>query len=519
MGVATFTSRSIGFVRVWVITTVLGTSFLGNAYQSSNSVSNVLFELLAAGALSAALVPTFARHLSSGEDAEAERLAGGVLGLALMVMGAVSVLGIVFAPAIARLLASEVPNPDVRAQQVEVSTFLLRFFVPQVLLYTVGTIATAVLYAKRRFVVPALAPIANTVVLVALLLVFRVVNGPDPTLDLSTGEQLLLALAGTLGVLAFVAVPTMTLLRTGFRLRPRLGAIDQKLRRLLWISAWVAIQPDVAVLLGTAIVMGNHVAGGTVAYQFAWVLFLAPYAVLAQPLHTTTLPELALDADRGDTASLARRLRWALDGMAMLMLPVSAAYLALAEPAMRAISFGASKDGSDLLAAALASLGLGLFTYSAFLLFARASYALGDSRTPALIAAGSAVIGAAVMIGGSAAFDDPSARVAALGVGHTLAYLVGAIVLGGVLRRRLGHPLFPHALWRALTLSVLLGAAAWGAQRLIHPDGRLALVVVVSAIAVIGGGLYALMLHLLPEPASRREAAFEPADPDLAVEP
>ena len=114
MGVATFTSRSIGFVRVWVITTVLGTSFLGNAYQSSNSVSNVLFELLAAGALSAALVPTFARHLSSGEDAEAERLAGGVLGLALMVMGAVSVLGIVFAPAIARLLASEVPNPDVR---------------------------------------------------------------------------------------------------------------------------------------------------------------------------------------------------------------------------------------------------------------------------------------------------------------------------------------------------------------------------------------------------------------------
>ena len=63
MGAATAASRGVGFVRIWVVATVLGTTYLGNTYQSSSAVSNVLFELLAAGALSAVLVPTFVRHL------------------------------------------------------------------------------------------------------------------------------------------------------------------------------------------------------------------------------------------------------------------------------------------------------------------------------------------------------------------------------------------------------------------------------------------------------------------------
>ncbi len=84
MGVATAASRAVGFVRILVVAAVLGTTYLGNAYQSSNSVSNVLFELLAAGALSAVLVPTFVHHLDREDQPEAERLAGRILGVALV---------------------------------------------------------------------------------------------------------------------------------------------------------------------------------------------------------------------------------------------------------------------------------------------------------------------------------------------------------------------------------------------------------------------------------------------------
>src|SRR5882672_4411399 len=137
MSIATFASRGIGFVRVWVIAAVLGTTYLGNTFQASNSVSNVLFELLAAGALSAVLVPTFVELFRAGDDREAERLASGVLGLALVVMGIVAVAGIVLAPLLARILSSGAPNPTIEHQQIELSTFLLRFFVPQVMLYAV----------------------------------------------------------------------------------------------------------------------------------------------------------------------------------------------------------------------------------------------------------------------------------------------------------------------------------------------------------------------------------------------
>src|SRR5262245_60922586 len=101
MGAVTAVSRAFGFVRVLVIAAVLGTTFLGNAFQGANSVSNVVFELVAAGALSAVLVPSFVTMLERGEDEEADRLAGGLLGLASLVLGVLTILAMIAAPLIA----------------------------------------------------------------------------------------------------------------------------------------------------------------------------------------------------------------------------------------------------------------------------------------------------------------------------------------------------------------------------------------------------------------------------------
>src|SRR5688500_12572784 len=98
MGAVTAVSRLIGFLRVLVVAAVLGTTFLGNAFQAANSLSNVLFELLAAGALSAVLVPTFVSLFDRGDDRGAEEVAGGILWVALVGLGAVTVVGIVLAP-------------------------------------------------------------------------------------------------------------------------------------------------------------------------------------------------------------------------------------------------------------------------------------------------------------------------------------------------------------------------------------------------------------------------------------
>src|SRR4051794_20406001 len=150
MGGATALSRLFGFVRVLLVAAVLGTTYLGNAFQSANSVSNVLFELLAAGALSSVLVPVFVDLLDRGDEDGAEHVAGSVLGAALAFLGVLSIIGVIAAPALARVLPAGVPA-DVAGPQRELTTFLLRFFVPQLLLYAAGTVAIAALHAKRRF--------------------------------------------------------------------------------------------------------------------------------------------------------------------------------------------------------------------------------------------------------------------------------------------------------------------------------------------------------------------------------
>jgi putative peptidoglycan lipid II flippase len=496
MGGVTVVSRIAGFARVLVIAAVLGTTYLGNTFQASNSVSNIMFELLAAGALSAVLVPTFVTLIDAGDDAEADRLANGLLGYALVVMGVITVLGVAASPVLARLLSSGAPNAHVGAEQRHLATFLLRFFVPQVVLYAFGGIATALLYAKRQFAVTAAAPIGSSVVMIGCFIAFRAIAGASPGFDMTLTEKMLLAVAGTGGVVAFVGILVVAARRAGFSLRPRWDRGDPVLSRFSRLAVWgVALHSGAAMLLGAAIVSGNGVAGGVVAYQVAFTFFLAPYAVLAQPLHTAMLPEMSNDAAAGNLDAFAHSIRWTLDRMALLVIPVSAGLVAIALPMMRLVAFGsAAKTGPGLLAAGIASLSLGLYPYGAFLLLARSYYALGDSRTPAVVAIGSAILGVITMLVGSR-LTHGTARVAALGIGHSTAYLVGMIVLGVGCRRRTGRSIVPHLLPIATAISAVIAFAAWIVLRGIDPRGRLATVACLVLVGGVGTGVYALAVR------------------------
>jgi putative peptidoglycan lipid II flippase len=500
MGAATAVSRLLGFGRVLVIAAVLGTTDLGNTFSASNSVSNVLFDLLAAGALSAVLVPAFVELLehrrspSGNGDGDAEELAGALLGWSLVVLGPVCLAGVLAAPALARLLTTGTADPVVAAGQRHLATFLLRLFVPQVLFYAVGAVTTAVLHARRQFTVTAVAPIGNTVMMVLALGLFRVLHGPGAAgFDLTLAERLALGAAGTLGVAAFVAIPAVALRRTGFRLRirvPRPGAVSG-LGRAARLSGWAGLQhAGTAVLLAAALLVGMGVSGGVVAYQVAFACFLVPYAVLALPLTTAVLPELAGEAGRGDLGAFGRSLRWALDRMVGFIVPVSVAGVVFAPRVMAALAFGqTSQGGGRLIGFGLAALAAGLLPYGAFFLFVRAHYALGEGRTPALVALGSAGLGAVLMAaGGALAHGD--AKLAVMGAAHSVAYLVGALVLGAGLARRTGQPLAPARLGRPLAVAVALGTGGAGVLHWVDPAGRAATLGLVGVLVALSGAVY-----------------------------
>jgi putative peptidoglycan lipid II flippase len=254
------------------------------------------------------------------------------------------------------------------------------------------------------------------------------------------------------------------------------------------------------------------------------VIFLAPYAVLAQPIHTAILPELVVEARERGLAQVAASLRWALERMAVLVVPATAAMVALAEPAMRLLSFGEAKgEGSVVLAAAVAGLALGLLPYSGFLLLARGYYALGDSRTPGVVSVACALVGVTVMVVSSATVDG-AARIFLLGVGHSVAYAVGVVVLGIGLARKTGGSLWPAALGRIVAVASIVGVAAWWvADQLVDADsGRGLDLVVVAGLGAVGAGLILLgdQVAGVRRALSRREMTDPPAPgPTTTAEP
>ena len=492
-------SRVTGFVRIVAVGAALGATFLGNTYHSANLVSTITFELLAAGLLSAPLVPAFVGLLDRGRAAEADRLAGTLLGLSLVGLGALALVMATAGHTVMRVLTAGV-DPAVRAREVRLGAFLLWFFLPQLVLYAVGAVASASLNARRRFAAAAFAPVANNVVVTATMVAFvAVTTGSERGLDLATGPRVLLAAGTTAGVLAMTAVPVVALARAGVRLRPRLDVRHPALPGVVRAGTWGALLlAAVQVLLGVTLVLANRVEGGVVAYQLAFTFFLLPFALVAHPIFTALHPVLSSSAHAGRWDRFGRDLGAGLERTLLIVLPAGALLAALAHPALDVVRLGAlDARGASLAARVLAAYAVGLGGYAAFQLAARAATAAGEARLPALVGAAVAVGGTALMMAGASAASG-GGSVVALGLAHSAAMTAGAVALLTLLRRRLDLRLrVGPTLARALAAAGCAGLVAVAVGAVVPGSGRLGavadlLVAGPSGAAAAVGVLWAL---------------------------
>ena len=486
-------SRVTGFVRVLAIGAALGTTFLGNTYQTSNLVSNILFELLAAGLLSSVLVPTFVGFIDKERHDEAAHVAGAVLGVVLAVLGVVLAAGFLLRPWIMRLLTVAVSDPGVRHQEVVLGSFLLWFFLPQLLLYAAGAVATALLNGARKFTAPAFAPVANNVVVIATMAAFWVLHGSHGGLELSLEERLVLAVGTTAGVLAMTVVPFVAAWRAGLRLRPHWDPRHPAVRALARPGAWAAgYLACNQLLIAVTLVLANRVAGGVVAYQIAYTFFLLPYAVLAQPVMTAVFPRLSSDALADRWQRFSTTVSDSVRLISFLVLPATAVMAALAHPALQLMQVGAlDTAGADLVARVTAAYALGLIGWSALQFLARASYAADDTRTPTLVAACVTAVGSGLMLWWFWR-STGDGRVVVLGLAHSTAMVVGAVALFLLLGRRV-HRTFPVG--SSLIRSLACTAAAYGAARVavaLFPGGTRA----EAALTLVVGAVLALATYV-----------------------
>ncbi|HEX8771608.1 MAG TPA: lipid II flippase MurJ, partial [Acidimicrobiales bacterium] len=395
--------------------------------------------------------------------------------------------------------------------------FLLILFVPQVLLYAVGTVATALLHGARRFTAAAFAPVANNVIVIATMGIFWAINGGhggivegSAGLDLSTAQKLVLAVGTTAGVAAMSLVPLVAVWRTGIRLRPRWDPRQPGIRALAraggWGAAYLALSQ---VLVATTLVLANQVEGGVVAYQIAFTLFLLPHALLAQPLITVVYPRLAAEALgerwRSFATTLANGGRWVI----FLTAPAAAFLVAASGPALQLVRFGhLDTGGTQLVARVATGYAIGVVGYAVFLLLTRASYAAGDTRSPALV-------NLAVTAGGSAAMlslffaASGNDKVVVLGFAYSAALTAGAVLLFALVRRRTGEASpMAAALVRAIVSAVAAGGAARGVADALPSSTRPAAALTVAVSGLVACTSYLFVQWLLRSPEVFRAPAL-----------
>ncbi len=480
IAVVTVAARVVGFGRTAVFTHAVGVNCLADTYTVANAVPNVVFEVVAGGALASLVVPVLAPAVAAGDRDTASRTTSALLTWTLLVLVPVALLGLLAAPLLVRALLSG--DPACGPAALEVGTGMLRVFLPQVVLYGVAVVLTGVLQAHQRFLGPALAPLLSSLV-VASAYVLYAVRGRSALEALPPGQELVLSAGTTLGV-AVLALSLLVPLRgTGLRLRPTLAFPPGVAARVRGLAlAGVAGLAAQQLALVVALRLAARTPSGPTVFAVATTLFLLPWAVLAVPVATSAFPRLSATTGR-EQADLARR---ALRAVLVLSLGGAALLHAVAVPLARLLTPAQDAVRTGDLAQAVQAFAPGLLGYGLLALLARALYARGDGRSAAAgtVAGWLAVVAADLLL----VLGTDLRPATALGLGNAVGMTVAALVLLAALRRQAPAALVGTARTAAVAVVAALAAVALVRAVPLPADSS------VPASVALGAGLSALAL-------------------------
>ena len=437
MAVGTTLSRITGFLRVSALAYALGVvTVRADAYNVANNTPNIVFELVLGGILTSVFVPVFVEWLTARGRDEAWQEARAVLSITTVVLSAIMVVTIVTAPWIVRLYTLNV-RPGRLGPERALATFFLRWFMPQIVFYGLGAVATGLLNAHRRFAAPMFAPILNNLLVIGTMIAFAAMPGPTHhTVDaVTTAQRYVLAIGTTLGVVAMTVALWPSLRAIGFRFRWRMDWHSEAVRRIGKLAAWVFVYVLVNQLGLLQIIVLSAGRTGFTAYLSAYTFFQLPHSIFTVSIMTALLPSLSAQWASADRAAFRGLLARGIRSTAFIVVPAALGYIVLAQPIVRLLlQHGATGvGGSDLVADVLVYFALGLFSFSAFQLLLRAFYAMQDTRTPALVNVAAVALNVVVNF-----VFFPFMGVRGLALGNTVAYTFASIWSVAILRRRLG---------------------------------------------------------------------------------
>ncbi len=239
MAAGTVVSRLSGFVRNALLAAALGQALHADLFTIANTIPNMLYILLAGGVFNAVLVPQLVRAQKFDPDG-GDGYTNRVVTLAAVFLAGVTAVLVIGAPVVMRLfLDGSFFSPELAPQREAVIAFA-RYCLPQVFFYGMFVLVGQILNARGSFGPMMWAPIANNVISVAVLAIYLFVFGPVQDLcahgspgplalagpgstvgGFTAGQELLLGLGSTAGIVAQFVILLPFLKRAGFTFHPR----------------------------------------------------------------------------------------------------------------------------------------------------------------------------------------------------------------------------------------------------------------------------------------------------------
>jgi putative peptidoglycan lipid II flippase len=439
IGLAVMASRVLGLVRDQVFAAFFGAGLQYDAFLTAFRIPNLLRDLLAEGALSAAFVTTFTQTLQNKGKEEALRLSNRVATLIILFIAAISILAWIYAPAIVRLLAPgffEVPG------KASLTIELTRIMIPFLLLIALAAQAMGMLNAFGVFGLPALASAFFNLgsIIGGLLLGFSL----GPLLGLSPIAGM--AYGTLIGGFLQLAVQWPSLRQRGVGYRPDLRLSDPGVRQILRlmgpaIIGTAAVQINVFVNTNFASEIVDRASGAVLNGPVSWLNYAFrfmqfPIGVFGVAVATAALPTLSRSAAQPDQGEFRRTLVHSLGLVFLLCIPSAVGLAVLGRPIVALVFEHGKFTSFDTVqtANALAAYSLGLAGYAAVKVLSPAFYALNDARTPMLVSLASIAVNYAL----NSLLVERFGHVG-LAFSTSAVALVNFLLLALLLRRRLGR--------------------------------------------------------------------------------
>jgi putative peptidoglycan lipid II flippase len=434
-------SRVLGWLRVVVIANTFPPGPDFDAFLAAFRLPDLMFQLVAAGALSSAVIPIVSALLATDETARAWRVVSTIANMMLVGLLVLGIVVLVAAPVIIAAI-----NPGFGPEQVNRTVDLTRIMVLSPIFLSLGSLVSSVLNARGRFAASAIAPIVYNFAIIGAAFLLTPAFGIT---GLAIG-----VVAGSLGHLLIQIAP---LRAQGFQYDRRIELDDPEARRALKLMAPRALglgagQITFVVLNSFASTIGN---GAISVFYVAFTLLQIPIGVIGVPLGVVVLPSLSREAGTGNLHEFAALMSRAIRLILFVMLPITAISMVLRHEIV-GVLFGYGPAALDLTAATFLAFLTGLTAHALIAILARAFYARQDTRTPVAAAILAVVINstlAGVLVG--------PLGLPGLGLAIAIAAWVEAVVLLVLLRRSLPELAFRPLLSLGLrSLVVAIGGAA-----------------------------------------------------------